>query len=143
MSEDELCFVCGKEPLHEDGQCPACWAETQRLMAKDSSKQFLSLYDLPGKRALWEEVMADTKRLLGETLRGYTDQKLLTMDPFLLRDRLDAMGCDSGRRWVALLLQLPGDFPANNELAFFRVIAQQQFADAGFGTARKAFYGEP
>lgn len=33
MSEDELCFVCGKEPLHEDGQCPACWAETQRLMA--------------------------------------------------------------------------------------------------------------
>lgn len=24
MSEDELCFVCGKEPLHEDGQCPAC-----------------------------------------------------------------------------------------------------------------------
>lgn len=33
MSEDELCFVCGKEPLHEDGQCPACWAETQHLIA--------------------------------------------------------------------------------------------------------------
>lgn len=33
MDEESLCFVCGKEPLHEDGQCPACWDETQRLTA--------------------------------------------------------------------------------------------------------------
>ena len=109
---------------------------------KLAPKAVPTLYDLPAKRHLWDEVRADTKKLLGNTLRGYTEKKFLAMDPFLLRDRLKAAGSDSGQRWVDLALQLPGDFPLNNEMAFFRLIAQQQFADAGFGSARRDFYGE-
>lgn len=108
----------------------------------DSSKQAADLYfDLPAKQRLWERVMVDCRRLLGKSMRGYTDAKFLNMDPFLLADRMDSAGSDSARQWVSLALQLPGDFPATVAQSFSRLIGQHQLAPF-FESAHRSFYGE-
>jgi len=122
--------------------CQRCHNKFDAPMRTDSVAKAADLYyDLPAKEALWREVMEDARRLLSKSMRGYTDAKFLNMDPFVLRERLDAAGRDSGRRWVALALQLP-EFPATNNQAYFRLIALQRNADAGFESARVAFYGK-
>ena len=123
-----------EKPQLEESQNPS--------QGTDSSKQAADLYfDLPAKQRLWERVMVDCRRLLGKSMRGYTDAKFLNMDPFLLADRMDSAGSDSARQWVSLALQLPGDFPATVAQSFSRLIGQHQLAPF-FESAHRSFYGE-